>query len=178
MRTSLRISVGGVAAALGLVLMLLTGFVPFGTYAFPALAGILLTVIVIEFGVGHALAVFAVTALLSFFIAADKEAALFYAAFLGYYPVIKSLIERIRIKPVQYAVKLALFNAAAVGEFFIAAAVFSVPAGSYTVFGVYIPWAFLLMGNIVFILYDVCVTRLITLYLLKWHKTFNKNTKL
>ena len=169
MKPSLRVSIGGVVAALGLVLMFLTSIVPFGTYALPTLAGILLVIVVIEIGYPFALSVFAATALLSMLIVTDKEAALLYTAFFGYYPVIKALIERIRSRAVQYIVKYALFNACMIAVFYLAIWVFSVPTDSFVVFGVYLPWAFLLAGNVFFLLYDICITRIVTLYLFKWH---------
>ena len=178
MKTSLKVSLGGAVAALGLALMMLTGLIPVGTYAFPAFAGILLIAIVIEIGRGYALAVFAVTALLSFFLAADKEAAVLYAVFFGYYPIVKSVIEKIPHKAAQYALKLVIFNAAMIGAFYAATKLMSVPEESFTLFGIYMPLAFLAVGNAVFILYDICITRLVTLYLFKWREKLNKNTKL
>ena len=178
MKASLKIALCGVAAALGLILMFLTSIIPFGTYAFPCIAGILTVVIVIEVGWGYALGVFAVTGALSFLLVTDKEAALMYLIFLGYYPIIKSFIERIRLKWLQFVVKLVIFNACMIGAFFIAVNLLSVPAESFTVFGLYLPWLFLLAGNVIFIIYDICVTRLVTIFLTKWHKKFKKNTKL
>lgn len=174
MRTSQKVSVGGAVAALGLVLMFLTSLVPFGTYAFPAFAGMLLVIIVIEIGYPFALSVFAATALLSFMIVTDKEAALLYTIFFGYYPVIKALIERLKSRVLQYIIKYVLFNAAMIGAFFLAIWVLSVPTESFNVFGVYLPWVFLIAGNAFFLLYDICITRVVSLYLLKWHDKLNK----
>lgn len=178
MKTSVKVSLGGAVAALSLVLMFLTGLIPFGTYAFPAFAGILLTVIVIEGGYALALSVYVVTSVLSFVLVADKEAALFYAVFLGYYPVIKGLVERISSKIIQYIVKIILFNLCMIGAFYIGTFLLSIPEESYSLFGVNLPLVFLLIGNLCFVLYDLCVTRLVTIYLLKWHNKLNKNTKL
>jgi hypothetical protein len=178
MKTSLKVSIGGAVAALGLILLLMTGLIPFGLYAFPAFAGILLIMIVIEIGFSHAVAVFAATALLAFLLLADKEAALLYAVFLGWYPIVKGRIERITGRVVQYIVKLAVFNLCMVGYYYLATLVFSIPAESFVLFGVSLPLVFLAAGNVVFILYDLCVTRLVTLYLIKWHHRLNKNTKL
>ena len=178
MKTSLKVTIGGVIAALGLVLLLMTSLIPFGTYAFPAFAGILLIVIVIEIGCSYAVAVFTATALLAFLLLGDKEAALLYAVFLGWYPIVKNFIERIRSRPLQYIVKLAVFNLCMVGYYYLATLVFSIPADSFELFGMNLPLIFLGMGNVVFILYDICVTRLVTIYLLKWRHKLNKNTKL
>ena len=178
MKTSVKVSLGGVVAALSLVLMLLCSVIPFGTYAFPTFAGILLVAVVIELGYRWALTVYFVTAVLSFLLVTDKEAALYYTAFLGFYPIIKSLIERIRLKAVQYLVKYALFNVCIIAAFLIGMTLLSIPKESFSLFGVYLPWLFLAFGNVFFIVYDLCVTRLVTLYLLKWHIRLNKNTKL
>ena len=178
MKTSVKVSLGGVVAALSLVLMLLTSIIPFGTYAFPAFAGILLVLLVFNLGYAYAFAVYFVTAALSFLLVTDKEAALYYAMFLGFYPILKGVIERIPSKPVQYIVKLALFNVCMIAAFYIGITLLSIPKESFNLFGVYLPWVFLILGNIVFIIYDLCITRLVTLYLLKWHDRLNKNTKL
>lgn len=178
MKTSVKVSLGGAVAALSLVLMFMSALIPFGTFAFPTFAGMLLTVIVIEMGFGYAVAVYAVTALLSFLLVPDKEAALIYTVFLGFYPIIKGLIERIKNKVLQYVIKFALFNVCMIGEFFIAVNLLSIPESSYYVFGLNIPLIFLLLGNIFFVIYDICITRLVTIYLLKWHNKLNKNTKL
>ena len=178
MKTSVKVSLGGVVAALSLVLMLLTSIIPFGTYAFPAFAGILLVLLVFNLGYAYAFAVYFVTAALSFLLVTDKEAALYYAMFLGFYPILKGVIERIPSNPVQYIVKLALFNVCMIAAFYIGITLLSIPKESFNLFGVYLPWVFLILGNIVFIIYDLCITRLVTLYLLKWHDRLNKNTKL
>lgn len=178
MKTSVKVSLGGVVAALSLVLMLLTSIIPFGTYAFPAFAGILLVLLVFNLGYAYAFAVYFVTAALSFLLVTDKEAALYYVMFLGFYPILKGVIERIPSKPVQYIVKLALFNVCMIAAFYIGITLLSIPKESFNLFGVYLPWVFLILGNIVFIIYDLCITRLVTLYLLKWHDRLNKNTKL
>ena len=178
MKTSVKVALGGVVAALSLVLMFLCSVIPFGTFAFPTFAGMLLILIVINLGYGYAVAVYFVTAVLSFLIVTDKEAVLYYTAFLGFYPIVKSLIERISSKVVQYIVKFVLFNACMIAAFYIGILVLSVPKESFMLFGVYLPWLFLIIGNVFFILYDLCVTRLVTIYLIKWHNRFNKNTKL
>lgn len=159
-------------AALSLALMLLTGIIPVGTYALPCISGILLAAIVIEFGIPWALGVYAGVSVLSFLIVADKEAALYYVLLLGSYPILKSLFERIHIKWLSLAIKLVFFNAVAVAAFFVSIYVLKVPAESFSLFGVNMPLAFLVAGNVVFVIYDFCVTRLISAYLAVWRHKF------
>ena len=115
--SSYQIAFGGVIAAVSLVIMLITGFIPIGTYACPALAGFLLAAVVIELGAGWAWAVFAAVALASVFFAGDKEAALYYMLFFGFYPILKAKIETISTRWGQRAVKCGVFNLCMVAAF-------------------------------------------------------------
>ena len=157
-----------VVSALSLVLMLITGFMPIGTYAFPCIAGALLSVVVIESGYVFAFTTYFVVALMSALFVADKEAALYYIAFLGLYPILKGIFEKIKNKLFQYILKFILFNVCIISAFFISITLLSVPKESFVLFGFYIPWAFLILGNIVFIVYDVSLTRIISEYVYKW----------
>ncbi len=155
-------------SALSLVMLLLTGLIPVGTYAFPCIAGALLAIIVIEVGYASALSVYAAVSLLSFLFVTDKEAALYYAAFLGFYPILKGVIERVRSYVLQYIFKFISFNVCIIGAFFISIHLLAVPKESFELFGVYLPWLFLIIGNFVFFVYDICLTRLIGEYVNKW----------
>lgn len=157
-----------VIAALSLVMLFLTGLIPVGTYAFPCIAGVFVAVVVIEAGYGGAVAVYSVVSVLSFLLVADKEAALYYTAFLGFYPILKGVIERLKTKLLQYILKFLTFNVCMVIAFNISIYLLGVPKESFELFGLYLPWVFLVIGNMVFIVYDLCLTRLITEYVNKW----------
>ncbi len=168
MRKSYSVALCALISALSLVMLLLTGIIPVGTYAFPCIAGALLAVVVIEAGYASALAVYIVVSVLSFLLVADKEAALYYTAFLGFYPVFKGVVERIKSRIIQYLLKYLVFNICIIGAFFVSVFILSVPKESFELFGVYLPWVFLLIGNLVFLIYDLCLTRIITEYVTKW----------
>lgn len=174
MKTSFKVSLGGVIGALSLVMMLLTTLVPFGTYAFPAFAGMLLVCVVIELSYTWAFLVYFVVSLMSLLMLSDKEAALYYAVFLGFYPIIKGLIERVKSKFLQYLIKYTVFNICIIGAFYISILVLSIPKESFNIFGVYLPWVFLIIANITFLLYDMCVTRIVTLYIVRFQKLLTK----
>ncbi len=159
-----------VIAALSLVFMFITTFIPVGTYALPCIAGAMLAAVVIESGYISAALVYIVVSLLSFLLVGDKEAVLYYTAFLGFYPILKGLFERIKIKVLQYTLKFLTFNICIATAFFIGLFVLSIPKESFELFGIYLPWVFLLLGNIVFIVYDLCLTRVITQYVTIWRK--------
>ncbi len=169
---SRKVAFGAAVASLSLVLMIFTGILPVGTYALPCFAGILLVSIVIEFGVPWAIGVYAGVSVLSFLIVSDKEAALYYVFVLGIYPILKSFFERIKLKWLSFTLKLVYFNIVAVAAYFISIFLLSIPQESFSLFGINMPLLFLFLGNVVFIVYDLCLTRLIVLYLNVWRNRF------
>lgn len=174
MKQTLRLAFCGVVTGLSVAVMLLSALVPVATYALPGLAGILSIALVVEFGIGWALPAYAATALVSLFLVPDKETALVYLLFAGYYPIVKALIERVPSRVLAYAIKFALFNAAAIGIFFLSVYVLGVPMESFQVFGKYLPWLLLLLGNAAFFAYDFAVSGLVVMYYRRLHPVFEK----
>ena len=174
MNKSVRDAFCGIVAALGTVLMFLTGLISIGTYAFPALAGVLNIVIVIEMGTRLAWPVYAATSILSVLVAGDKEAAMLFVLFFGYYPIIKAVLERTGKKALAYVLKFVIFNAAMILGFFLAIRLLGVPEESFTFAGIYLPWIFLVLGNLAFLLYDYVISGLVVTYYHRFHKIIAK----
>lgn len=175
MRNSAKTAIGGIVASLSLVIMLLSAVIPFLEYALPAIAGTLLVVIVIEINKKWALCAYIAVSILSILILANKEAAMMYIAFFGYYPILKPFFEsKIKNTPICWAAKAVVFNAAVVAAYFIIVYVFGLPIEDIEKHGAKMIPVLLLMGNAMFVLYDICITRLVTLYVRKWQKKFRK----
>lgn len=174
MNQSGKVAFGGIITALCTVLMILTGFIPFGTYALPAIAGVLMIVVVLELGANWAWAIFAAVSVLSFLLAADTEAKIMFILFFGYYPILKAAIERIGKPVLSYILKFAVFNVAMVASFLLLVYVFGVPKESYTVFNINMPVVFLALGNVVFLIYDYAVSTLIMTYMQRFHRSVSK----
>lgn len=170
MGKSIRVAFCGILTAFCTLLMFLTGLVPVGTYALPALAGVLLIVVVIELGTSWAWPVFIASSVLSLLVAGDKEAAMLYVIFFGYYPILKAVFEKIQKKLLAYLLKFAVFNVSMVLGFFLSIWVLGVPRDSFTLFGVYLPVLFLILGNFVFIVYDYAISTLVVTYYHRFHK--------
>ncbi len=107
-RQSMTVAFCGMAAALSAVIMLAGGVIPAATYAVPMLCGTVLLPILIEFGKKAAWATFFSVALLSLILGFDKEAAFFYL-FIGYYPIVKWPLDRIKPKGKRALCKALLF---------------------------------------------------------------------
>jgi len=162
-----RIALGGVFSALCLVFMSLTGVIPLSSFAMPAVAGAMLMAVVVEAGHKTALLIYIAVSALCLFILPDRQAAIAFALFLGYYPIVKEKIERIPRRATEWAVKLALFNAAAIGGFAAFIFIAGVPMPGFDA-GIPVP-GIIIAANAAFLLYDIALTKYITAYI-KWLK--------
>lgn len=142
--------------------------------AMPAIAGVIGVIIVIEIGVKWAFAAYFVSAVLTFILGIN-EAGILFALFFGYYPIVKSLIEKIRVRAIEYIVKFTLFNAAMIASYAILIAVFSLAALGFD--KMLFAWITLAIGNVFFILYDICISRIAALYCVKYRKYIKKLLK-
>lgn len=172
-RQSTKVALCGIISSVSVVLMFMTGLVPFLTYTLPAVSGALLAIIVIEINKKWATGAYIAISLLSLLIVADKEAAMFFVAFFGYYPIIKEVIENKLPKILEWVVKFLLFNVAAVAAYAVIIYVFGIPFDELEEYGKYSVLILLAMGNVIFVLYDYCMTSLITLYYQRWQKSFH-----
>lgn len=171
MKQTVKIAFSGVFAALGVVILFLSGVIPVATIALPAVAGCILIPVVAECGEKWGFAVFAATALVSFFLVGDREAVLIYVLFFGYYPVLYAGLDRIKGKGIRYAAKLVLFNVAAVTEVLLTVYVLGIPFETISFLGRFTPVVLLLLANIVFVMYDYALRGVIHTYFRRLHKT-------
>ena len=149
-------TVSGMVSALSVVIMLLTNIMPSMMYVIPIISGAIVFAVSEIIGKKWALGVFFVTSFISFILLTDKEAALNYTLFFGYYPLLKPLYEKLP-KVLSWGVKVLTFNAALVAIGLIVTFIFKLPfldedMGKFT-----IP-VFALLFNIVFVMYDIMFT--------------------
>lgn len=174
-----RVALCGVLAGFSVVIMLLTYIAPFMTYALPMVAGALLLVPSIEYGTPTALTMYVSVSALSAIIVGDKEAAAFYIILFGIYPILKKYFEKIKITALEYITKFFYFNAVVIAFYFAAVYLLSMPFEDSDLLGKYAPLIVLAVGNFAFIIYDICLTRCATLYVMKIQpritKIFNIN---
>lgn len=106
MRKSYPVALGGVLAALAVVIMTLGGMIPVATYVCPVLCSVLLFFVIRFCGNRIGWAWFIAVTILSLLLSPDKEAAAVFTA-LGYYPIIKPKMDKSRLK---WFWKTLLFN--------------------------------------------------------------------
>ena len=108
-RTTVRsTALGGVAAALAVVIMCLGGLIPFATFVCPMLCILLLQFVFRACGGRMGWAWYGAVAILSLLMGPDKEGAALFV-FLGFYPLVKPRLEKL---PLAWLWKAVLFNAA------------------------------------------------------------------
>lgn len=165
-----KVALGGVTAALSILIMMLAGVTSTLVYAIPMFVGALLIVLVIETGKGFATAVYVAVSVISLLILGNKEPAVMYAAFFGYYPIIKSILEN-KLKPVLcWIIKFFVFNVAMIAAYLAVTKIFMISFEDIKSFGEWALPLLLLAGNVVFVMYDVLLTRLVSIYFYRWQK--------
>ena len=163
--TSRKIALCGMMVALGAAVMMLGGVIPVMTFCSPAIAGLTLLPVLAEYGGKWALAAYVAIAALGLMLSPDKESALLFA-FLGYYPVAKVCLDRIRNRPLRVLAKLMLFNLAAGLMLASIAWVFNMTQvmAEYAEMSTAMLVAFAVLANVTLLLYDRMLLIAMALY--------------
>jgi hypothetical protein len=98
-------------------------------------------------------------------VVADKEAAVMYTLFFGYYPIIKGFIEKKTKLVLSWIIKYVIFNVAVISSYFIVTRFLGIGFDDMGLFGKYAMSALLALANVVFAIYDIALTRLVSMYL-------------
>ena len=175
MRESSKAALCGIISSLAVVIMLSTYLSPFLVYAAPAFSGLLLLLIINELGLKWAAGTYVTVSLISAFIIADKEAAVFYAMFFGFYPIIGFVLnKKIRSVIIRTILKFASFNLSCLISFAVCMYVLSLDMSDIIGDGIVFTVIFAVLMNILFFVYDILIIRLQELYKKKLQKKFRK----
>lgn len=172
MKQNSKITLCSMMAALATAFMLLSYF-PYLTYAIPAIAGLFIMVAVIEIDCKWALGAYISSAFLTFLLA-EPESKLIYICFFGYYPIIKAVLEKIRKPILEWVIKIFIFNGAVLLVYFMFAGLFGVSVDEFVEWGKYGAIGLLALGNVVFVLYDIAVSRIAMVYIGVLHPKIRK----
>ena len=157
-----RIVVSGVLVALSVIILYLGCAIEALDLTMSAIVSLLVVVIVIEMGYKYAWFAYLATSILSLLLLPRKTPAIFYACFMGFYPIIKSHVERINSAVLRWVIKLIAGNAALCAMFWLIS-LFTPDEfeGGWMLVATYI------LGLAAFIMYDIALSKLITIYFLK-----------
>ena len=153
-----RAALGGMLAAGALVMLWLACMAPSGQLGLTAVGGLFPMAASVAAGRAVGYLCWGAAGLLGLILLPDKGVALLYLIFLGLYPVVKGAVESLRRLPLEWALKLAFFNAALTVCWFLFRELF-LPALPDWLTGS-LP-ALYGAGNAVFVLYDIGLSRLV-----------------
>ena len=149
-------AMGGVFAALAVVIMNLGGLIPMATYVCPTICMVILSFVHMACGRKIAWAWYGAVAILCLLLSPDKEAAAVFV-FLGYYPILKPKIETMQGK---WLWKLAIFNSSMVILYSILIRIMGITeitGESEELAGIML-MILLLLGNVTFLALDRLLT--------------------
>ena len=170
-RRTKRVAVSGMMVALGVIILYMGSLIEVLDISMAAIASLLCIIAVIEYGRGYAWMVFGATALLAMLVLPEKFTPSLYAMLIGYYPILKELIERIGKKSVfnqmgfevlRWTIKIIFFNCALVAFALVAVYLLNLPESEN-----WMKITMLLLANATFVIYDIALTRLISTYLFR-----------
>ena len=166
----------GMAVALSVVLMLLGAVIPVAMFIAPGVGGVLVGMVAVECGRRYAWTAYAAASLLGLMLVPDRETALFFVMLLGYYPLVKPGLDRLRPAPLRVAAKVLLCNGAVAALYALLLLLFPAgeAAGEAQAAALVLAAVTLLMGNVAFLLFDRALANLLRVYKLLWQPRLHK----
>lgn len=151
------VALGGMMAALAVVIMSLGGLIPVATFVCPMLCMLLLMFVSRMCGMRIGWAWYGAVAILSILMGPDKEAAAVFL-FLGFYPLIKPKLDGKKLNP---AWKALFFNAVILLMYWVLIHLFGMAqiAAEYQELGMVMTVIMLILGNVTFFLLDKVLAR-------------------
>lgn len=170
MKPSIKVATCGICTALSVVLLFFGGTIFIFSYVVPIVLGVLMIMLKKTLKTSSAVSVYVATSILSFMIVPDKETVLLYVLFFGYYPIIKSSIEKIKPKFLLAFVKILLFNVSFVVIELLCVYVFGIPFFEEGHFSAFILISFVALMNLLFAMYEYILKYSLILYETKFEK--------
>lgn len=172
MKNTGKITFSAIMSALAVVIML-TSYFPYLTYAIPAISGLCVMVVLIETDYKWAVFTYISSAVLVFMFA-EMESKFLYVFLFGYYPILKSLIEKINKQIFEWILKIIIFNISILLVYGVFSKLFALSLDDFGALKQYGVAILLLLSNIVFIVYDIAVSRMSMVYINMLHPKINK----
>ena len=162
-----KVSLCGVTSALALLIMFMSGIFPMLDYALPMYAGFTMVVVIVEANRKWALMTYITVSVLCLFLTPNYQASFLFILFMGYYPILRYSLEKIKIKPLKVLIKYLVFNLAIIIYYNIFTKLFTgidmtEDLGWFGKYSVYVMWA---AANILFVFYDYLLGELTQLHI-------------
>lgn len=172
MKKTRLVAYSGIMTALSVVLLFLGSISVSLGYAVPIFTGLLMIFLIESVSVNSAVITYFAVSLLSLLLLNNKETALFYVLFFGYYPILRIYIQKIKLKPVRIILKLILFNVSMTAVQLILVYILNIPFDN--IFGKLGIILFALALNFIFVLYDITYDKLLIIYDRKFRRKIER----
>lgn len=103
------VALGGMFSALAVVMMSIGSIIPSLDMSSAFIAGIVVMVVRMEINRTAPITVYLVSGILSLIILPNRFAGICFMCYYGLYPIVKEYIERLRLKPVKWLLKIVTF---------------------------------------------------------------------
>jgi hypothetical protein len=162
-----RLAISALLSALGVVFLYFGSLIDVLSVSMAVIASVFCIFAVIELGGAYPWLIYAVTGVLSLILLPTKEAAVVYVLFCGFYPILKEKLEK-KKRPVSWILKEVVFNIALAVILLLSELLLTADAAEPW----FIFWGTVVLAEIVFPIYDLALTRLISLYIYKIRSKF------
>ena len=132
--------------------------------------------VLLEFGPKWAVLSYAVSAVIVFLIG-EPESKFMYVFLFGYYPIVKSVIEKIGKQIVEWVLKFLVFNLSILIVYGLFSGLFAISADDFPFLKQYGIPLLIILANIVFAVYDIAVARMSVFYFNRVRPKFKKILK-
>ncbi len=162
MRSAKKLALAGIFSALCVVFLFVGSLFQTLDLSAAAIASIIVLIAYIELGKGWSLGVYAVASLLSLLLLPQKTAAAVFAFFVGFYPILKVLLNNVKPKWLSYIARIVCFN------FFLTVLIYV----STKLLGIeedFLGFGYIIYGlaNITFLVFDFALERISVTYVIR-----------
>lgn len=162
MKKSKKTAFAAILCALGIVIMYVGSIIDLLDITMACMASFLIVVSVLELGASYPLLIYFCTSVLSFLILPNKSVCLIYILFFGFYPMLKRILERMRMI-FSWICKIALFNVMLIAYYFLAEKLFFIKIEESKI-------VMTVLLNVIFVTFDLVLTMFVSFYVYKIRK--------
>ncbi len=162
-----KLAFSSVMTALTVVSLYGSVALPTGRIALLAIASLCVLITHAECGTKYSFIQYITTALISALIIPYKSQVILFIAFIGYYPIVKSYIERIESVWLEWVVKILFFNALFILAYFVINSFLLnyIHFGSIFMYALaHLFWVFIIF-EILFVIYDYLLSLFVSYYI-------------
>ncbi|MGG7212443.1 hypothetical protein ACQPUY_02365 [Clostridium nigeriense] len=157
------ITLSAALVALTIIILYLNLLLPISTISILTLASLLIPIALIRGSMKSAILVYVASSIIGFF-TLPINIIMLYILFFGIYGIIKYYIEKINKISLEILLKIIFFNIIFFISFFIFKSFIAIEITKLPI------WLFVIIAQIVFLVFDYALTLLISFYLEKIHK--------